>query len=164
MLSEEERRELVRQRKLAPHERIVRADDHRFSPHVLLNMSRPECSPLLLGPLPEAAGGWGTCAHRFEGRDDPGYRQLLRLLREGKRQYHAIPRFGMADFKPNAQYVREMKRFGVLDASFDLARDPIDVFETDQRYWRLFWYQPQSEPPWPYLQERRSAGYSSSRR
>jgi hydrazine synthase alpha subunit-like protein len=151
MLSEEERRKLVREGNLAPHERIVREDDYRFSPHVLVNMSRPEHSPVLLGPLPEAADGWGTCAHQFAGLDDPNYQQLLTALQDSKRRYDAIPRFGMAGFKPNAQYVREMKRFGVLPASFDLARDGIDVFETDQRYWKRFWYQPDSESPWPYL-------------
>jgi len=163
-LSEEERRAWVREHGLAPHERIVREDDSRFSPHVLLNMSRPECSPMVLGPLPEAAGGWGTCAHQFTGPEDPNYVQLLTALRDSKQRYDTIPRFGTPDFKPNAQYVREMKRFGVLPASFDLARDEIDVFETDQRYWELFWYQPHNEPPWPFLQQRRAGGYVSSRR
>jgi hypothetical protein len=44
-----------------------------------------------------------------------------------------------------------MKRFGVLPADFDPAADPIDVFETDERYWQLFWYHPRSETKWPYL-------------
>jgi hypothetical protein len=35
-----------------------------------------------------------------------------------------------------------MKRFGTLPASFDLAKDPIDVFATDQAYWRSLWHQP----------------------
>ena len=163
-LSEEQRRELVKELGTAPHERIVREYDSRFSPHVLLNMSRPELSPLLLGPLPEAAGGWGTCPGAFAGTDDPDYHALLAFMQERKQQYDQIPRFGMPGFKPNAQYVREMKRFGVLPASFDLARDEIDVFEIDQRYWELFWYQPHSEPPWPFLQGRRARGYVSSRK
>ena len=150
-LSEEQRRRLVRERNLAPHERIVQEDDSRFSLHVLVNVSRPECSPLLLGPLSKAAGGWGTCAHRFEGRGDPGYRQLLTALQDGKQQYDQIPRFGMPDFKPNAQYIREMKRFGVLPEDFDLSHDPIDVFDTDQRYWRLFWYRSDKKDKWAYL-------------
>ena len=44
-----------------------------------------------------------------------------------------------------------MKRFGVLPADFDLGRDPIDVFETDQRYWEQFWYRPRSDTKWAYL-------------
>jgi len=117
-----------------------------------------------LGPLPEAAGGWGTCPEAFEGTDDPDYQALLAWMQQRREQYDQVPRFGMPGFKPNAQYVREMKRFGVLPASFDLARDEIDIFATDQRYWELFWYQPHSEPPWPFLQQRSVRGYVSSRR
>jgi hypothetical protein len=32
-----------------------------------------------------------------------------------------------------------MKRFGVLPANFDLSRDTIDAFQTDQAYWRSLW-------------------------
>jgi hypothetical protein len=35
-----------------------------------------------------------------------------------------------------------MKRFGILGASFDVDRDPIDVYETDRRYWQSLWYCP----------------------
>ena len=118
---------------------------------MLLNASRPEHSPLLLGPLPKAAGGWGTCPHPFTGTDDPDYRALLALAQQRKKQYDRPPRFGMPNFKPNLQYVREMKRFGVLPARFDPTHDPIDVFETDHRYWQLFWYHPQEPIQWPYL-------------
>jgi len=45
-----------------------------------------------------------------------------------------------------------MKRFGVLPDDFDLDRHPINVFETDQKYWRQFWYRPQSERKWAYLE------------
>ena len=80
-LSEQERNEMVRTLKLAPYERIVRPEDYRFSAHVLLNMSRPEHSPLLLGPLPKAAGGWASCPGGFTGTQDPGYQNLLAALR-----------------------------------------------------------------------------------
>jgi hypothetical protein len=150
-ISEEQRREMVKALGTAPHERIVQKEDSRFSAHVLLNLSRPECSPLLLGPLPKAAGGWGTCANQFAGTDDPDYRALLSLMQERKRQYDQPSRFGMPGFRPNRQYVREMKRFGVLPAGFDSASDPIDIFETDQCYWRLFWYRPETSEKWPYL-------------
>jgi cytochrome c553 len=150
-ISEEQRRQMVKALGTAPHERIVRKEDSRFSAHVLLNLSRPECSPLLLGPLLKAAGGWGTCADRFAGTDDLDYRALLSLMQERKGQYDQPPRFGMPGFRPNRQYVREMKRFGVLPADFDPATDPIDIFEIDQRYWRLFWYRPETPEKWPYL-------------
>ena len=41
---------------------------------------------------------------------------------------------------PTAQYVREMKRYGILPALFDASKDPLDCFQTDQAYWRSFWY------------------------
>jgi cytochrome c553 len=150
-ISEEQRQKMVRDLGAAPYERIVRKEDSRFSAHVLLNASRPECSPLLLGPLPKAAGGWGTCADRFTGADDPDYRALLSLMQDRKKQYDQPPRFGMPGFRPNRQYIREMKRFGVLPADFNPITDPIDLFATDQRYWQLFWYHPETAEKWPYL-------------
>jgi hypothetical protein len=150
-LPEEERRALVKAKGLAPHERIVRENDLRFSVHVLVNMSRPENSPLLLGPLSQEAGGWGTCPHRFTGTSDPRYRSLLNLIRERKRQYDEVPRYGTPAFRPNQQYVREMKKFGVLPAQFELGNDAIDVFDVDQRYWKLFWYHADAETKWPFL-------------
>ena len=151
-MKEEERRELVKELGMAPHERIVQKDDFRFSGHILLNLSRPELSPLLLGPLPKAAGGWGTCPSAFTGRDDIAYKILLAAIEREKKRLENVPRFGTSGFKPNKQYVREMKRFGVLPAEFDLSRDPIDVFETDQQYWKQFWYRPKSEAKWAYLE------------
>jgi len=150
-MSEEQRREMTKTLGLAPYERIVRKDDYRFSAHVLLNMSRPEYSPLLLGPLPTSAGGWGRCPEGFQGMQDPGYQGLLAALRKGKEGLEATPRFGTPQFRPNRQYVREMKRFGVLPAQFDPARDPIDVFQVDQDYWKLFWYYPDGPKKWPFI-------------
>ena len=152
VMSEKERAELRKRPDIAPHERIVRKDDYRFSPHVLVNTSRPQKSPLLLGPLPKAAGGWGTCAHQFGGKEDHEYQNLLTQLARSKKRLDQIARYGTPGFKPNAQYVREMKRFGVLPAGFDLAKDQIDVFETDQRYWKLFWYHPERRDKWAYLE------------
>jgi hypothetical protein len=107
-LSNEERAKYQRQMKLAPHERIVRDEDSRFSAHVLLNVSRPDYSPMLLGPLAKSAGGWGTCEHQFSSKDDPQYRALLAAMQNGKRQMDQVARFGTPAFKPNRQYVREM--------------------------------------------------------
>ncbi|UCG56250.1 MAG: hypothetical protein JSU70_15445 [Phycisphaerales bacterium] len=152
IMSEKEQRELRQKLQTAPHERIVRENDYRFSAHVLLNTSRAEHSPLLLGPLPKAAGGWGSCPYQFGGTDDPDYRILLATIRKHKEQLDRVPRFGMPGFKPNRQYVREMKRFGVLSREFNLSRDPIDVFETDQRYWKLFWCRPDTAGKWAYLE------------
>jgi hypothetical protein len=150
-MSEQERAELTRRLQTAPYERIVHKDEYRFSPHILLNMSRPEHSPVLLGPLPKAAGGWGSCPHQFGGTEDPDYRILLTTIWKHKRQMDQAPIYGMPGFRPNRQYIREMKRFGVLPAEFDPIRDLIDVFETDQRYWKLFWCRPDSQDKWAYL-------------
>ena len=151
-ISQEERNRYKRERNLAPHERIVRDGDSRFSAHVLLNASRPECSPVILAPLPKSAGGWGTCEHRFFGKDDIQYQAMLATIRKGKEQMDKVARFGTPTFKPNRQYVREMKKFGVLPAKFDVSRDPIDVFETDQKYFKLFWCRPNNEDKWAYLE------------
>ncbi len=150
-MSEQERTEIVKTLRLAPYERIVRQEDLRFSAHVLLNLSRPECSPLLLGPLPKSAGGWASCPHQFEGTEDVDYRTLLTDIRGRNQQLAATARYGMPGFKPNRQYIREMKRFGVLPAQFDPGVDPVDGFSLDQEYWKLFWYHPEAANKWPYL-------------
>ena len=151
-ISDDEHNRLKRERNLAPHERIVSDADYRFSAHVLLNVSRPEHSPMVLASLPKSAGGWGTCEHQFSGKEDLEYQAMLAAIRNGAVQMEKIARFGTETFKPNRQYVREMKKFGVLPAQFDVSRDPIDVFETDQEYWSLFWCRPGNENKWAYIE------------
>jgi hypothetical protein len=115
-------------------------------------MSNPEHSPLLLGPLSKKAGGWGSCKYQFSGTNDPDYQILLGTIWKHKRRVDQVPRYGMPGFKPNRQYIREMKKFGVLSPEFDLSRDPsINIFETDREYWKLFWYRPDSTDKWAYL-------------
>jgi len=150
-MSEEQRRKLVKELGTAPHERIVGKDDFRFSGHVLLNLSRPELSALLLGPLPKEAGGWGTCRLAFTGKDDIAYKILLSAIEKQKKRLEDVPRFGTPEFKPNKQYVREMKKFGILSPGFNLSRDPIDFFETDRQYWKLFWCRLDSGDKWVYI-------------
>ncbi|MBN2476387.1 MAG: PD40 domain-containing protein [Pirellulales bacterium] len=43
---------------------------------------------------------------------------------------------------PSPYYIREMKRYGVLPDDLDATSEPIDVYATDEAYWRLFWYRP----------------------
>ena len=124
------------------HERIVIEDDPvaRFGAQILVNLSRPRLSALLLGPLAVSAGGYGSCGQVvFETVDDPDYQALLAAIEGAQGEANDPPRYGAEGFEPNPQYVREMKRFGVLPADFELGRDPIDHFETDQRYWRSLW-------------------------
>ncbi len=44
----------------------------------------------------------------------------------------------MPGFRPRPQYIREMKRYGVLPPSFDAVLDPIDPYAVDRQYWDLF--------------------------
>ena len=106
---------------------------------------------MILAPLPKSAGGWGTCEHQFSGKNDIQYQAMLAAIRNGAEKMEQVPRFGTATFKPNRQYIREMKRFGILPAEFDVSRDPIDVFETDRKYFELFWCRPRNENKWAYL-------------
>jgi hypothetical protein len=46
--------------------------------------------------------------------------------------------------RPSPNYIREMKRYGVLPPKFNAATDAIDGYATDEAYWQLFWYQPKS--------------------
>jgi len=128
-------------RPLARHERRVIENDPlaRFGMHATVNMTRPELSPLVLGPLSKKAGGWGSCGEVFADKTDTDYQRLLQGIEKGKQARDAIARYSTPGWKPNHQYVREMQRFGVLPASFDLSRDRIDAFEVDQSYWKSLW-------------------------
>jgi len=119
------------------------------SRHIVFNLSRPEKSLLLLAPLAEGAGGWQLCrdlaTHQptavFAGTNDSDYQALLALCQAGQTQLDRIRRFDMPGFRPRPEWVREMKRFGILEA--DRAVDlPLNVYATEQRYWRALWHQP----------------------
>ena len=139
---EERKRKAGLKRPLGAYERIVFNDDPiaRFSPNILLNFTRPQFSPLLLGPLAKTAGGFGSCGEVFKDTTDADYQLLLAAIRKGKADLDAQPRFSTPEFKPNPQYVRELKKYGILPSTFDLAKDNLNVFETDQAYWRSLWH------------------------
>jgi hypothetical protein len=113
----------------------------QFSRHILYNLSRPEKSLQLLAPLAKAAGGYALCGEVFASTQDADYRSLLAGIREAKARLDAIKRFNMPGFRPEPEYVREMKRYGILASDFP-AGGPIDVYATDRRYWRSFWPAP----------------------
>jgi hypothetical protein len=129
-------------------------DDPRLltSRHIVFNLSRPEKSILLLAPLAKAAGGWELCrdpqtkqpATVFADIADPGYQKLLALCVVGKDFLaHTNTRFDMPNFRPRRDWVREMKRYGILPAELD-STAPMDVYATEQKYWESLWYQPPS--------------------
>jgi hypothetical protein len=131
-------------RRTAVYERVILPNDPiaRFGGGILLNFTRPAMSPLLLGPLARSAGGWESCGPVFASTADPDYQALLSLIERGKAELDATPRYGSPGFQPNRQYVREMKRFGILPPNFQLGQQPVDIFALDQAYWRSLW-------PWP---------------
>jgi hypothetical protein len=115
------------------------------SRHIVFNLTRPEQSLLLLAPLAKEAGGWGLCRDPktqapqtvFADTNDPAYRTLLGLCAAGKDQLEKVKRFDMPDFRPRPDWVREMKRYGVL--ATDAKVEAIDVYQTERAYWRSLW-------------------------
>ncbi len=136
-------------RRTGNYERLVIEDDplRKFGWNNLVNLSRPEFSPIILGPLAKEAGGWGSCGSVFADTDDPDYQHMLATIRLSKEESDQRPRYGTPGFRPNRQYIREMKKYGVLPADFDPAASPIDIFATDQAYWRTYWHSPPSSSP-----------------
>jgi hypothetical protein len=127
-------------------------DDPRLltSRHIVFNLSRPEKSLLLLAPLASAAGGWGLCrdpkTHQpvtvFGGTNDAGYSDLLGLCVSGRDFLERTsPRFDQPGFRPRIDWVREMKRYGILPAAFDNTA-PIDCYAVERKYWESLWYRP----------------------
>ena len=148
----------------------------RFSRHRVFNLTRPEKSLVLLAPLSRAAGGCGMpkrtkdgkptgeYAEVFKNTSDPDYRAVLALCAAGRERLEKIKRFDMPGFKPRPQYIREMKKYGILPASFDLAKDPVNVYELDRRYWQSLWYYPPgAERPKLYGNSKSGHGSSASR-
>jgi len=110
------------------------------------NLSRPEKSLALLSPLAKSAGGYNQCKTKdnkpvFADTSDPDYQQILKSIVNTKNHLDKIKRFDMPGFKPEPNYIREMKRYGILPK--DLAEDKeIDVYATDRAYWKSLWYKP----------------------
>jgi hypothetical protein len=118
--------------------------------HTAFNLTRPEKSLILLAPLARSAGGYGFCrspdassdadSEVFRTKGDPGYQTLLAMCEAGKRRLDEITRFDMPGFRPRPEYIREMKRFGILPESFDAAKDRLDPYATDRKYWESLWH------------------------
>ena len=118
----------------------------RFSRHILYNLSRPEHSLQVLAPLAMEAGGLGICrtgdGHAiFADTRDPGYRALLSGIEETKWYLDLIKRFDMPGFQPRPEYLRELRRYGILSPDFP-DDGPINPYETDRAYWESLWWQP----------------------
>ena len=87
---------------LAP-DRVGIAGDARWE---WVDLTRPEMSPALVAHLPKAAGGRGLPARgkfSFTGRDDPLWRELLALFREGAAHSAQTPEPDEAGFVPRSR-------------------------------------------------------------
>ncbi|MCX6872828.1 MAG: hypothetical protein NTW21_03325 [Verrucomicrobia bacterium] len=135
----------------------------RFSRHTIFNLTQAEKSVVLMSPLAMTAGGYAQGkpeqvtvkedrAHApkalghpviFESANDPDYQKILAHVRAAGQRLDEIKRFDMPGFKPNGQYVREMKRYGLLPTGFDLVKDPINGYVMDRNYWQSLWWNPE---------------------
>lgn len=120
----------------------------QFSRHILYNLSRPEKSLQVLAPLARAAGGYAICGDVFASTNDPDFQRLVAGVAEAGAHLQRITRFTMLHFRPEPEYVREMKSYGILPEHYHDG-DPIDVYETDRRYWESFWHRPATVAPAP---------------
>lgn len=142
--------------KATTYERVIIDNDPmaRRGREILYNLTRPEKSILLLGPLAKAAGGYESCRMLdkdgrpgqpvavFRDTRDADYQALLRAIQRAAQRLDEIRRFDMPAFRPNDGYVREMKRYGILPPDLNPLTTPIDVYRTDETYWRSFWWPP----------------------
>jgi len=114
----------------------------QFSRHILYNLTRPDQSVLILAPLAKTAGGHATCGDIFATTTDPDYQALLRGIEEAANYLRAITRFDMPGFRPPPEYLRELRRYGIVPAA-SASGEPFNVYELDRRYWASFWHQPE---------------------
>ena len=58
----------------------------------------------------------------------------------GQEQLDQVKRFDMPGFRPRPDWVREMKRYGILPSDLDAAA-AVDCYGTERRYWTSLWPQ-----------------------
>jgi len=131
-------------------EQHFRPADERAGDGDPLLLSARKLAGKVVAPLAESAGGWGLCRDPktrerrtvFADTADSGYQALLALCAAGKESLaQGTRRFDMPDFRPRADWVREMKRYGILPVDLAPAA-PIDCYATEQKYWQALWYSP----------------------
>ncbi len=117
----------------------------QFSRHILYNLSRPEKSLLVRAPLATAAGGYELCGQVFTSTEDADFQAIVAGIEEAKAYLETIGRFNLPGFRPEPEYIREMQRYGILPPDHQ-PDDPIDVYQTDRRYWESLWHQAPANP------------------
>jgi hypothetical protein len=121
----------------------------RLSRHIVFNLTEPKHSLILLAALAENSGGYASCRNEqgeahvsFADTNDEDYGRLLAMVQAGKQRLNEIKRFDMPGFVPSEQYLREMRRFGILPPKTATA-EQYDGYRLDRAYWRSLWFQPQ---------------------
>lgn len=75
----------------------------------MINLTRPEWSPVLLDLLPQSAGGRASEKNAwFRNQDDPRYRELRAILEEAKAGLYELPRMDM----PGGRAIGQERNFG----------------------------------------------------
>jgi len=147
--------------------------DLRESMGIRINVSNPEASLMLTAPLAKEAGGLGLCkdrkavsrreslqgvknwidvdrgepANAFTSKDDPIYQKMLAEIRDYAVENLAKQRMELPDPLPHHDWVREMKRNGILGADFTPeGKDLQFYFDVDEAYYRSFWHEPIDAP------------------
>jgi len=127
----------------------VSNDGAAHTRHLVYNLTLPEKSLMLKAPLATSGGGHGTCKDAngkpvFADTSDPDYKTILAMIDEAHAKLNEIKRFDMPGFIPRADYIREMRRYGLIDKTYKPG-DPIDCYALDRKYWESMWYRP---PGW----------------
>jgi mono/diheme cytochrome c family protein len=112
----------------------------KYSRQLLYDLSEPELSVLLLAPLAKSEGGYESCGSAIlKNKKDPRYKTILAGIERTKNQLDSIKRFDMSGFVPRPQYIRELKKYGIIPSEQDVSQE-IDMYAAEQKYWQSLWY------------------------
>jgi cytochrome c553 len=117
----------------------------KYSRHLHFDLTQPDKSVLLLAPLSNEAGGYGLCNNPspvIADKNSEIYKTILAGIERAKVRLDEKKRFDMPGFVPRPEYIREMKKYGILPADHDPSQ-VVDVYDLEQRYWRSLWHVPQ---------------------
>ena len=120
----------------------------------LCDLTHPEKSLLLMAPLSARAGGYARAAPKtnppakpaamppvFADTRDADYQAVLSAIRAAAAELGRIKRFDMPGYRPNAHYIREMQRYGILPGDLP-PTGAVDPYAADRAYWRSLWHRP----------------------
>ena len=115
----------------------------KYATDLIYNFTNPDKSVLLLAPLAVSAGGYGKCTSNgtsvFANTNNADYQTLLAAIEDCKTILNEKKRFDMTDFIPNRQWVREMKKYGLIPVDLNPYEDPVDPYEVEKEYYESMW-------------------------